>query len=1140
MVSKQTSTIMNQLRFFHSMPSSDGIAKINDVTVQNSTQQEKHKTATGLHIIIDDKDPEQTLFGVTSVPLETRLAAATREKAWQKVAKLTVICDTLTVRCAWWLPECDLTIYARKIEFEGDGKIDTSPPAWSLPKAQDSTGTTPGANGANGHAGGDAIIYVDEVVTPKGTTRKRIITDGMDGQGGGKGQNGAHGSSVSQLYIPVGYIDRKAHTDSFIKTTVAVKLDKHAGREVLGIRRIWRVAEFFERSNLVEGTTQKPTNGTPSVAPGNAGDGGPAGRLITNQAAIQKLWSGKPGKAGAVPPKALGGEGGSPRASGFYTCTYFHEIHFTSNDDNSSSAKIEFAEHNTQNGKDSEGKAGKDAGPASETVEQTDAAIWLHPTLVPLVMNHVRECYLTEQRDAAKSLIDTYAGAFLNPLPTANKAWKGKDEIYWRSIQTELATLAQRLASRLDYFGKPAGYTPLLSLSSSFQLYRMETDLALEVLMFTSWVAEKQRAQTEAAQSSEAAARLILKENAKLVDQIAAAEVKSAELTQRIDALATAQDAIQDKLNTTYTRLYNAASNDAAKKGEIKFAVNLAAGLCQVIPVGQPILGGVASMAADATDLLDKEPAEVIASLKTRLSDTAAAYKSAKKDADDVIKKAKAEAKELAGAEGGKKLTVDQIKKLSQTKPSAWSTVGKGLAPAASHLKKAYESVQLSQSEIEAQLAKLAAKDEDWKKLSKEIKEVIEQRAAVHDEVIELGQQVGQGYADLADNMDSLAGLFDVEASARARLLNGNAFTAIEGMRSRARIALTEALYNLVRAFESSLLKSVKVNWSLDTLYEQVNTLLSDKPLHNWTDKDVRDRVATLKPLFKSNLAEVRASLIRDLEKLDMVDRDVDLVLDHETPGDPIALMNEGASAQLDTLRLGVIEPDWQRQMMADIKVNRILFDAPAGSLPDKGDVEIIIEIGELGIVRNEDQLYGLRLPVSLVRSYRYHFSNGTITKAQQSDLAKDLMNLILDDADNRIKQKMAMPSAWTTLTLKANFNGLGNKPAPSIKRIDLTMVVSSVKAKSRQVVLDIAASDGFSAVALPGLSPDGFSETYRIFDGKQGDTEIKVVDTGAGTSLERWVIRQGKNVEERTGPSIRLPIDRNTRIEAVFGPVSA
>ncbi|CUS43243.1 MAG: hypothetical protein V4610_19250 [Pseudomonadota bacterium] len=1135
---KPPSTIQDQLRFFHSMPGSGGIAKINDVTVQNSTQNEKHKTATGLHVIVDDQDQEQTLFGITSVPRETRLTSNAREKGWQKVAKLTVICDTLTVRCDWWLPECDLTIYARRIEFEGDGRIDTSPPGWATPKAQDSVGKTPGASGANGHAGGDASIYANEIVTPKGTSRKRIITDGLDGQGGGKGQNGADGKNASgYLYLSNGYVDRRSYTDSGMKTTVAVKLDKHGDRQVLGIRRIWKVAEFFEGSNNVEGTTVPPTNGEPSIAPGDSGNGGAAGKLVTNQPAIAKLWSGKPGKAGPRAPKATGGRGGQPRASVFYDCTYYHEFHLWGDDDNSKSAKVSFTEYSTKDGSDAEGKAGTDAAPIAEQVVETDAAIWLHPTLVPLTMGYIRESYLTEQRDEAKRLVDLYADAFLSPLPTANKAWKAKDGAYWRSIQTELATLAQRLASRLDYFGKPAGYTPLLSLSSSFQLYRMEVDMALEVLMFTSWVVEKQRSQAEGAESSEAAARLILKENAKLVEQIGGAEAKSAGLTQRIAALAKAQDGIQGKLDVTYTRLYNEASNDMAKKGQVKFAANLAAALCQVVPVGQPILGGVASMAADATDLLDKDPKDVMASLKTRLGDTVDAYKAAKKDADEVIKKAKDEAKELAGAEGGKKLSVADIKKLSETKPSAWSTVGKGLAPAASHLKKAYESMQLPQAEIEAQLAKLAAKDEAWKALSKEIKEVIEQRASVQEEVIQLGQQVGQGYADLADNMDSLAGLFDKEASARTRLLNANAFTAIEGMRNRARIALTEALYNLVRAFESSLLKSVEVNWSLDTLYEQVNTLLSDKPLHKWTDKEVRDRVATLKPLFKSNLADIRASLIKDVEKLDMVDRDVDLVIDGDTGGDPIELLNEGVSAEISTLRLGAVEPDWQRQMMADIRLNRIVFEGAPADLPDKGDVEIIIEIGELGIVRNDDQLYGLRLPVSLVKSYRYHFSNGTITKAQQSALAKDLMNLILDDADDRIKQKMAMPSAWTTLTLKAAFNLRGNKPAPKIRRIDLTMVVSSVKAKSKQIVLDLAASDGFSALALPALSADGFTETYRIFDGKQGDTEIRVAEAGAGTVLDHWLVSQGGKTVEKTGQSISLPIDRNTRVEAVFRP---
>ncbi|MES1975356.1 MAG: hypothetical protein V4472_23090 [Pseudomonadota bacterium] len=1133
---KPASTIMDQLRFFHSMPGPEGVAKLNDVKVVNSTQNNKHKTATGLHVIVDDQDALQDLYGITAVPKETRLAGNEKEKGWQKVAKLTVICDTLTIRCPWWLPECDLTIYARRIEFEGEGRIDTSPPAWALPKAQDSTGKTPGVNGADGHAGGDVGLYAREIVVPKGTTRKRVITDGLDGQGGGKGQNGANGKSVSgYLNLSADYVDHDSFTDSGMKTTVAVKLDKHGDRAVLGIRRIWHVAEVFTPSNTVWGVTDAPTNGEPSIAPGNSGNGGAAGRLTTNQAAIAKLWSGRPGKAGQLAPTAKGGRGGTPRASVFYECHYYHEFHLWGSDDNSKTAKVSATSHKTDDGKDSDGKPGTDAAPVSEEVLATDSNFWLHPTLVPLVLDYIRECYLTEQRDEAKRLTDLYAEIFLDPLPTTNKAWKSKDAAYWRSIQAELVTLSQRLASRLDYFGKPAGYTPLLSLSSSFQLYRMEVDMALEVLMFTAWVVEKQRAQAESAESSEAAARLILKENAKLVEQIRDGEARSTALTQRIDALAAAQDAVQGKLGVEYTRLYNQASGDLAKIGQIKFAANLAAALCQVVPVGQPILGGVASMAAEATDFLDKDPKEVIGSLKTKLGDTVDAYKAAKKDADEVIKKAKDEAKELAGAEGGKKLSVDDIKKLSQTKPSAWSTVGKGLGPAASHLKKAYESMQLPQAEIETQLAKLAAQDETWKKLSKEIKELIEQRAAVYEEVIQLGQQVGQGYADLAGNMDSLAGLFDKDASARTRLLNANAFTAIEGMRNRARLSLTEALYNLVRAFESSLLVSVDVNWSLDSLYEQVNTLLSESPLHKWTDRDVRDRVARLKPLFASNLAEVRRRLIKDLEKLAMVDRDVHFVLDAENEPGAIAALNDGSSAELSTLRLGIIEPDWQRQMMADISLKRIVFEGDAGDLPDKGDVEIIIEIGELGIVRNDDQLYGLRLPVSLVKSYRYHFADRQISQAQQSALAKDLINLILDDSDEKIKQKMAMPSAWTTLTLKAAFNLRGSKPAPKIKRLDFAMVVSSVKAKSRQVVLDVASSDGFTALAMPGVSAERFSETYRIFDGKRGETEIAVATPPDGARLARWVIQQGGKSMEKTGPSITLPIDRNTRIEAVF-----
>jgi len=1134
MASRSPATIKDQLTFYHSMPGGDNPVELTDVAISSNAEDVKDRTATGLHVIVDDQDETHKLYGVTAVAAGATRSSRVGDLPVQKVSKLTVICDTLTVRCRWWLPECSVTIFARRIEFEGNGCIDTSPAPWDMPNAQDSVGRTPGANGANGRRGGDVRVQVEDVVVPQGSRAARIITDGGNGQGGGRGQNGGDGKSASgTLWLGDDYVDKDYYIDSGMKTTVEVKLDKHRGKTVLGIRRIWKVAEFLTGSNTVWGTTEPPGNGTSAVAPGDAGDGGAPGKLSTNQPGIAALWSGKPGKAGRQAPTAKGGSAGWPTQSVFYECTYYHELHLWGSDDNSKSAKVSHKEYSTRDGDSFTGKAGKDADPVAADLSETEANIWLHPAIVPLVQDYVRTRYLSDERDEAKRLVDIYSEVFLEPLPTGQRIWRQKDGAYWRGLQTEFATLSQRLAAHLDYFGKPAGYSPMLSLTGAFQLYRMEVDMALEVLMFTAWIAAKQGQQQEGADAAEAAARLILKDNMRIAEGLQEAQTRAEKLKQDVLDLERAQNAVQGKLDEKRTELYNKASGDLARIGQIKFAVNLAAALCQVIPCGQPILGGVASMGADAVDLLDKEPDEVMKNLKTRLGDTVSAYKTMQKDTEEVVKKAKSEAQELAKARG-EKLSVDQIKELSKSKPSAWSTVGKGLAPAAGHLKKAYESMQLPQSEIEARLAKLGAQDPVWKALSKEIKDLIEQRAAVHATMLDLGQQVGQGYSDIATNLDSLAALYDKEASARTRLLGANTLKIIEGMRNRARLTLTEALYNVVRAFESSLFRPVSINWSLDRLAEDINTLLAEKPIRQWTDRDVGDRVKTLKPLFTANLRDIRATLIKELQNLTLTDRNVDFDIDKTTGEAILADLNNGLSVQVDTLRLGVIEPEWQRQMMADLTLTGIVFDE-AARLPKRGDAEIIVEISDLGIVRDGATLFGLRLAAPIVKSFRYHFSTGKIDKAEESAFSKDLMDLILDDAGDRIRQKLAMPAAWTDLTLRATFNLRGNDVAPRIERLDFSMKISGQKAHA-QIVLDLRSSDGFSPVELAGQPYAGL---YRVLD-RSGQTVELAVDPNArdGVRFAQWKVRQG-NGDPRTvtDPRLKLELKNHARVEAQFTP---
>jgi hypothetical protein len=1134
MPSRVPATIRDRLTFYHSMPGGDNPLLLTDVAVTSNSQNERDRTAIGLHVIVDAADETQRLYGVTALPADTKRSAATGALPAQKVTRLTIICDTLTVRSRWWMPECEVTVFARHVEFTGEGCIDTSPAPWELPNARDASGNTPGATGADGRPGGKVTIYARSVDTPAGSRAKRVVTDGGNGQGAGKGRDGDDGKTASAALTWIGddYVDKDRWNDSGILTTVAKKLENHRGKKVLGIRRIWYTAEIFKRSDNIVGTNVPPTSGTDAIRPGDAGNGGAPGVLATNNPEFITLWSARPGKAGREAPRAKGGKAGSPTQSVYYECEYYHKIHVNwggNYDDNTENAKVKHTDYYTYDGNSYSGRPGNDADMVSIDLSETEANVWLHSSLVPLLQDYIRACYLRGDQAEAQRLVDIYAPVFLEPIPLKRGIWQQRDTPYWRALQNEFATLQQRLASNLDFFGKPAGYTPMLSLASSFQLYRMEVDMALEVLMFAAWVAAKQTQQTEIVAAATEASRLIIKESTQIAERLQKAELRAQDLIRDASALEKAQNLVLAKLDAEKIRLYNQAAGDVARIGQIKMAVNLGAALLQVFPYGQPILGGIAGAGADAFDLLDEEPDAVLKKVKTRLADTAKAYKESAKETEEIVKKAKAEATDLKKAEG-KKLSVEEIKKLAKSKPTAWSTAGKGFGEAAALVSKAYQAGQVSESQIEVQLAKLAAKDETWRAISKQIKGLIEQRAAVHAALLEISQQVGQGYADLASNYDALAVLNGEEASARARALSGNTFRIIEGIRTRAQLAMTESLYNVVRAYESVLFKPVDVNWSLDKLAKEINGLVGAKPMHELTDEEYAARMKTLRTAFTANLADIRRDLIKNLDALKMNDGKVDFYIDPGRQAAVLDALNSGVSAEIDSLQLGVIKPHLQHQMLAGLTLDAILFEEGA-KLPTQGDAEIIVEVGELGVVRDGDRLFGLRLAAPVVMNFVYHFKTGKLDQPEESKFSKDLMDLILDKAGDTIRQKLAMPSAWTSLTFRANFNNIDGD-APRIKRLEFSMKVSSLPAL-HQIVLDARSSDGSSPIVMDG---DPYVEIYRVIDRSGATVELSADPKPAnGARFSQWEIRQAGKPRTVKEPKVRVELNTHAWVEAQF-----
>ena len=182
-------------------------------------------------------------------------------------------------------------------------------------------------------------------------------------------------------------------------------------------------------------------------------------------------------------------------------------------------------------------------------------------------------------------------------------------------------------------------------------------------------------------------------------------------------------------------------------------------------------------------------------------------------------------------------------------------------------------------------------------------------------------------------------------------------------------------------------------------------------------------------------------------------------------------------------------------------------------------------------MVRDGDKLFGLRLAAPVVKSFRYHFDSKTIDQPKQSEFSKDLMKLILDDAGDAIRQKLAMPSAWSDLTLSANFNLRGEDRAPKIKRLDFSMTVSAIKAP-RQIVLEAHASDGCSPITMDGTP---YAEIYRVE--RSATTVVLDVDPKPvnGAQFRQWTVRQGGQPRVEKGAKLTLDLKTHARVEAQF-----
>ena len=114
--------------------------------------------------------------------------------------ELHLFADVVVIRSPLVLPQTRVSIHARELRFEGDGRIETTPRA----RTHQPTGVTwednltVGLDGIPGHLGGDVDVFVEQFFSDA-TTPTRFVLRGGDGGPAGQGRPGKNEDEVAFL-----------------------------------------------------------------------------------------------------------------------------------------------------------------------------------------------------------------------------------------------------------------------------------------------------------------------------------------------------------------------------------------------------------------------------------------------------------------------------------------------------------------------------------------------------------------------------------------------------------------------------------------------------------------------------------------------------------------------------------------------------------------------------------------------------------------------------------------------------------------------------------------------------------------------------------------------------------------------------
>ncbi len=1068
-------------------------------------QERRTKTLVihGMTVVYDPGSPDHSFAGY-----ENR----------EDLFSVDICADVLIIRQTMHFPGTNVTIYVRELHIEGEGSIITTPIAIMVPATpgnrNDPQKPVPGENGQDGQKAGDIILNVNTLYAPT-AVKPCFVLDGGTGQAAGEGVDGEDHSNEQMQSRPK-WSDTLGDGWDFGRGDPIVYVHVHVEKNRLGDsdhNRFW-------------GQKSWPVSGGNAVSPGRPGNGGNGGNFECNlgeKSLPDALVSVLPGKAGERARDVYGGKHGGP-----YPCRHLTYNIVDRSRDGPRNYEYEDIRW-TQcplltNGKDASAPTASDGQRGRiERKPSVSGLSWLPESLLIDIVRFIKDAYLANNRDLIRYYLELYGDVTSARLAAATPRQK--------AMQIELVAMRNRLENRLDYFGNPAGWTPLLSVQANLRAYDNEIDRAMQALFLAYWVNSASTQKRNVCAGLKASITNLEQDIEAATTQIKDLQDTMPDLQGMVDSLSSSLANTHNRLADLTNRLRDEARRKVEKRHQeqfwVEFGASMLSGVTAVIPFGQPALGAAGQIGSSLITSQYQTSEETQTKIKDALKSAASAQLESR--ADDIVDAAHPP---RAG---------------SQARTGGLTSLADSLGPAITGITNSFQQLGAPQDEIEAELARLAAENPEYQAMTREIADLNNRKADFNHQLAVATQAITAGYSRITANalaIDSFAGQIEQQV----QLLDPTALQHVEDMRRRALEVLQRYQYFLVKSYEATWLKPYKgANFQLDLVFNKIEELLD-------SSEDgclPPDKFNALRAIFTDIMDEMVRRLLEDLRP--EYETTQWLTLSYEDTPQAMQQLNDEGEVRINLMDLGLLLPGYENVRLADISVesNDGITLAYHDAEP-QGTVHLDFTLSGDGTIRSDGKLFVVRHPTSSGLGYdaqsqlrwgvTYDVRRKHLERTTPSAAFMSLLRYMLKDpsqANDDQFHLLSQPAAWTDIIISKNVT---NSRSPiDLTELTLQIRLTYLSAPRNQCVLNVSTRHGHKP--LIQCSPrdrnqrdHGYGSLYRIFS-RNTQTTLNAPSQYGCWTFSHWEVFHTDTLhrEEIFTPSHTFEMDDNLTAVCVY-----